>query len=99
MSIVHMVMWKYRAETDAVIREDHISKLRALPSLFSDILEFEVGADVLKLDRSFDTGLYSRFADLAALEAYTIHPEHQKVAAFGREIAEKVISVDFESPS
>lgn len=97
MSIVHMVLWKYRAETDAAAREDHIAKLRALPSIISDIIEFEVGPDVLHLDRSFDTGLYSRFRDMASLDAYTVHPEHQKVAALGREISEKVTSVDFES--
>ena len=51
----------------------------------------------LDLDRSFDTGLFSRFRDIASLDAYTGHPEHQKVAALGREISEKVVSADFES--
>jgi len=97
MSIVHMVLWKYREDIDATAREDHIAKLRALPSIISDIIEFEVGSDVLHLDRSFDTGLFSRFRDMASLEAYTDHPEHQKVAALGRQISEKVTSVDFES--
>jgi hypothetical protein len=30
-----------------------------------------------------------------ALDQYTDHPEHQKVAALGREISETVVSVDF----
>jgi len=97
MSIVHMVLWKYREDVDTAAREEHIAKLRALPSIISDIIEFEVGSDVLHLDRSFDTGLFSRFRDMASLDAYTDHPEHQKVAALGREISEKVTSVDFES--
>ena len=97
MSIVHMVLWKYRQDVADAAREDHIAKLRALPSIISDIIEFEVGSDVLHLDRSFDTGLFSRFRDTAALDAYTDHPEHQKVTALGREISEKVVSVDFES--
>jgi hypothetical protein len=29
------------------------------------------------------------------LDLYTEHPEHQKVAAMGKEISEKVVSVDF----
>ena len=97
MSIVHLVCWKYKAETDQSARDEHVQRLRALTALIPGIVDFEVGSDVLHLDRSFDTGLYSRFADRDALDAYTVHPEHQKVAAMGREIAEKVISVDFEA--
>jgi hypothetical protein len=97
MSIVHLVCWKYKPEIESSVRNEHISGLQALPGIISDIIEFEVGTDILHLDRSFDTGLYSRFSDMAALQAYTDHPEHQKVAALGKQIAEKVISVDFES--
>ena len=54
-------------------------------------------ADILHLERSFDTGLVATFTDRDALERYTIHDEHQKVAAIGKQIAEKVVSVDFLS--
>jgi hypothetical protein len=56
-----------------------------------------VGEDILHLDRSFDTGLVATFADRAALDAYTNHPDHQAVAALGRSISERVVSVDFLS--
>jgi len=93
--LIHIVCWKYKPETEAALRDEHRAKLRDLPSLIPDILSFDVGEDVLHLERSFDTGLVSHFADLTALEHYNDHPEHQKVAAMGREIAEKVVSVDF----
>ena len=57
---------------------------------------FSVGSDILHLDRSFDTGLVAIYRDMAALDAYTEHPEHQKVAALGRGISQQVVSVDFE---
>jgi hypothetical protein len=69
--------------------------LRGLVGVVPGIESFEVGADILHLDRSFDTGLTSTFADREALDAYTVHPKHQEVAALGREIAERVVSVDF----
>ena len=56
-----------------------------------------VGFDVVNLPRSFHTGLVALFRDRAALDAYTIHPEHIKVAAFGKAVSEQVASVDFES--
>jgi hypothetical protein len=95
--LVHIVCWKYNSETTASQREDHISKLRALPGIIPNIESFEVGADILHLERSFDTGLVAKYADRAALDFYTDHPEHQKVASLGKQIAEKVVSVDFMS--
>ncbi len=93
--LTHIVCWKYKAEATEEEREDHRAKLRNLPNVISEILTFSVGRDVLHLERSFDTGLVSTYADEAALNAYTIHPEHQAVANFGKQIAEKVVSVDF----
>ena len=95
--LTHIVCWKYKAETSDAERAEHIARLRALPEFIPNILNFNVGADILHLERSFDTGLVAVYPDRAALDFYTIHPEHQKVAALGKEIAEKVISVDFLS--
>lgn len=95
--LTHIVCWKYKPETPAEEREEHIRKLRALPELIPDIVSFNVGSDILGLDRSFDTGLVAVYRSRKALDAYNEHPEHQKVVALGREIAERVVSVDFFS--
>jgi len=94
--LVHIVCWKYKPDTTDAQRDDHIAKLRALPAVIPNIESFEVGSDILHLERSFDTGLVSKYPDRAALDFYTDHPEHQKVATLGKQIAEKVVSVDFE---
>lgn len=93
--LIHIVCWKYKPETDSGTSDDHRAKLRALPSIIENIASFEVGADILHLERSFDTGLVIHFPDRDALDHYTDHPEHQKVAALGKMIAEQVVSVDF----
>ncbi len=93
--LTHIVCWKYKAETTDDQRSDHIDALRALVGVIPEIVTFDVGSDILHLDRSFDTGLVSTFADREALDRYTVHPEHQKVAAMGKDVAEKVVSVDF----
>jgi hypothetical protein len=93
--LIHIVCWKYKAETDAETRRDHRDQLRTLPGLVPGIESFDVGEDILHLDRSFDTGLVARFQDMEALEAYTVHPEHQRVAAMGKQISQQTISVDF----
>ena len=93
--LIHIVCWKYKAETDTDMREQHVARLRALPAKIPNIVSFDVGSDILHLDRSFDTGLVAAYTDREAFDNYTDHPEHQAVAALGREIAEKMISVDF----
>lgn len=93
--LTHIVCWKYKVETSEEEREEHIAKLRALPNVIPNILSFTVGRDILHLERSFDTGLVAVYPDRAALDFYTVHPEHQEVAAFGKLIAERVVSVDF----
>lgn len=93
--LTHIVVWKYKPETTHQQREEHLAKLRNLPNVISDIIEFNVGFDVLHLDRSYDTGLTSVFPNREALDAYTVHPAHQEVANLGKQIAEHVVSVDF----
>ena len=93
--LTHIVCWKYKPETEESKRDEHRSRLSALTGLIPDVITLDVGADMLHLDRSFDTGLVATFADKDALDRYNAHPEHQTVVALGREVAERVVSVDF----
>ena len=95
--LTHVVIWKYRADVSADIRAEHVALLRRLGSLIPELQSLAVGFDTLKLPRSYDTGLVATFTDRAGLDAYTVHPEHIRVAEFGRTISEHVASVDFES--
>jgi Stress responsive A/B Barrel Domain len=96
--LTHIVVWKYRADVERFAREEHVKLLRALASIIPEVETLAVGFDKLSLPRSYDTGLVATFADRAAFDAYTVHPEHIKVAEFGRSISAQVASVDFVSP-
>ena len=95
--LTHIVIWKYRTDVEQTIREEHVARLRRLPSVIAGIRSFSAGFDTLHLPRSYHVGLVATFRDRAALDAYTVHPEHAAVADFGRRISEHVASVDFES--
>jgi hypothetical protein len=94
--LTHIVVWKYKAEVDERQRREHVERLRRLVGIIPEIESFAVGSDVLHLPRSYHSGLVSTFRDRAALDAYTLHPEHAAVADLGRTISEHVASVDFE---
>jgi len=95
--LTHIVVWKYRQDTSRASREEHVAGLRSLSSVVPGIESFSVGFDTLHLPRSYDTGLVAIFRDRTVLDAYTVHPDHVKVAELGRGISDTVASVDFES--
>jgi hypothetical protein len=94
--LTHIVIWKYKSDAGEEERREHVEMLRRLPSVIPEVQSFAVGFDVLRLPRSYHTGLVATFRDRAGLEAYTVHPEHVAVADFGRNVSEHVASVDFE---
>jgi len=93
--LTHIVVWKYRADVAADIRQQHVDRLQELARIVPEVRSLSVGFDTLGLPRSYDTGLVATFDDHAGLDAYTLNPEHVKVAEFGRSISEHVASVDF----
>jgi hypothetical protein len=93
--LTHIVVWKYRADVEQQAKDEHVSMLSHLAAIIPEVKSLSVGFDVLKIPRSYDTGLVAVFDDRAGLDAYTVHPEHVKVANFGRSISEHVASVDF----
>ena len=93
--LTHIVIWKYRDDVEQFAREEHVNLLRRLRTVIPEVQSLSVGFDMLFLPRSYDTGLIAIFADRPALDAYTVHPEHIKVAEFGRSISAHAASVDF----
>ena len=94
--VVHMVSFKYKADTSVAARADHRAKLSGLREL-EGILDFKVGEDFVRSPRSFDTGLIVLFRDRAALDAYAVNPRHVPVAQLGRDLSETIVAVDFDA--
>ena len=49
--LIHIVCWKYKPEIDEATRKDHRNRLRSLVEMIPEIVSFDVGADMLHLDR------------------------------------------------
>ena len=54
--LMHIVCFKYKADTDAPTRAQHRSRLAALQSL-DGVVDLKVGEDVVRSARSYDTAL------------------------------------------
>lgn len=90
----HLVFFKLKEPSAAQV-DALVEKLRSLEGRVPQIEAIEVGADVIRSERSYDVGLITRFADRAAMEAYQIHPYHQEVLAYVRGVVSDVKAVDF----
>jgi quinol monooxygenase YgiN len=87
--IWHVVRFDFSGIDDAV-REEVEADLRALDRL-DEVAWLRVARDV---EEPSVTGLLTVFADLAALEAYRIHPDHLPVVARVRELGVGTVRLD-----
>ena len=93
--LLHVVCFKYKADTDAAARTQHRARLAALKSL-DGVIDLKVGEDVVRSPRSYDTALVITFPDRAALDAYQTNSVHVPVSQFGAALSDHIVAVDFE---
>jgi hypothetical protein len=94
--IVHLVCFKYKQEVDHAARASHRERLLGLADI-DGILDLKVGEDIVRSERSYDTGLLVLLRDRAALEGYGAHPRHVPVARFGVGLCASIVAADFEA--
>ncbi|WP_413191759.1 Dabb family protein [Pararobbsia alpina] len=97
--IRHIVMWKLKEEAEGGTRAQNAQKMRALLENCSNVApgthEFQVGIAAPGEESTYDVVLVSTFKDAAALNAYQIHPEHEKAKAFIGKVRETRQCVDY----
>ncbi len=97
--IRHIVTWKLAAE-DAVGKAESAAvikaELEALVPIIDEVVSLEVHANEAYFDVNWDVVLVAEYASLAGLDAYQVHPAHQKAAAIVRQHVAARASVDFE---
>jgi hypothetical protein len=92
--ITHIVFFKLVDRSG-----ENIEKARAvmasLAGKIPQLRHFEVGADILHTDRSYDLALVAKFDSLEDLNAYQIHPLHQQVVKYMMSVRESAVAVDY----
>ena len=98
MTLRHIVTWKLAAADEAgrdaaAVRIAEL--LNELPPLVPAIRTLTVGRNVVESPSSHDVALVADFDDEGGLEAYQVHPEHQRAAAEIRTLVSDRAVVDF----
>ena len=97
----HLVLWKLKESADGMDKPalaiEVKQRLDALPSIISEISEYEVGINIGAYGASFfDVGLVSSFPDEAAFKRYCVYPEHDAVVAYIQSVTVAEEIVDYE---
>ena len=98
--LTHVVMWKLKESAlgmdKAALAQELKKRLMGLVGVVPEIRDFSVGLNVLPAETASDVVLVSGFDDLAALERYVKHPQHQEVVSFVKQVITERRAVDFE---
>lgn len=81
--IRHCVFLKLRSDIDATAREALFDALRGLKALLPGMLAISFSPNVSPegFGRGYDWAFIVDFADVAARDAYLVHPAHQAAGA------------------
>lgn len=94
--ITHIVLFKLKdASPENVARMK--SALQLMRGKIPELKSIDVGADIVRSERSYDLALVAKFDTMKDLDAYIKHPAHVTVAEMIRQAKESSVSVDFES--
>ena len=93
--IRHIVLFKLKNPTTEVVNET-VAKLRSLEGKVESLIALEIGADILRTERSSDVALTATFETLEGLQAYQVHPEHVKIIEYMGSVTESSIAADYE---
>ncbi len=97
--IRHIVTWKFLPQ-DAAEKSAAFDALAqgfgALPALIPEIRALHLGRDLDETEGNWDLVLIIDVASTAHLQAYQVHPEHEKVKALVRKFTGERASIDFE---
>ena len=93
--ITHIVLFKLLDRSPESIEKAR-AVLASLDGKIPQLRHLEVGADVLRTDRSYDLALVAKFDTLEDLNAYQIHPLHQQVVKYMLSVRQSAVAVDYE---
>lgn len=99
--IKHIVMWRLKEEAENNSKTENAKKIKkeleALKGEIKEVVELEVGINIVEDVQAYDLVLYSVFNTKDDLKKYAMDPRHVKVANFIKSVAESRVVVDYEN--
>ena len=95
--VTHIVFFKLKDRSATSINAAR-EKLLSMAGKIDLLRHLEVGADVIRSERSYDLALVTRFDSMDDLQAYQVHPYHAgEVIPHMKSVCASIVAVDYES--
>nr|WP_179490222.1 Dabb family protein [Granulicella arctica] len=94
--IVHTFAFRWKPEATQDQKDRALTEIRALQGQIPGLLETMAGVNISPRSQGYELGGVMKFADKAALDAYSDHPVHQKLLSWLMPLINP-IEVDFEA--
>ena len=95
--IRHIVCWTLKEENKADNAEAIKHRLESLRGKIPGMFHLEVGINTADAPQdNWDVALLCDFEDMAALDAYQVHPLHKEAAIFIASVRTNRVCVDYE---
>ena len=94
--IKHIVFFKLKNRSAESVAEA-ADVLRSMDGKIEQLKSLEVGTDILRSERSYDIALTATVDTLDDLQAYQVHPVHQKIIEYINGVKEVSYAVDYEA--
>lgn len=95
----HIVMWRLKDSAKGNSKEINKEMIKDilinLKNHIHEIVQIEVGFNVIDSNQAYDVCLYCVFKDEKDLLIYQNHPLHQEVVAFIKEVVESRVVIDY----
>ncbi len=96
MSIQHAVLFAFEPELGTQGEEDMLAQVRAWPEAIGGFEALRIGRAIsTERTRGYQYLLFMELADEAALDAYQVHPVHQRFAAWVVDHGGTVLALDY----
>jgi hypothetical protein len=96
--IKHVVIWTVKDDLDRSAAVERVRELLlGLRATVSSIRTIEVVSNAAYVGKNGDVAVVAEFDDLAGLEEYQVHPDHQAAAAEIRSMVSARQAIDWEA--
>lgn len=95
--VKHVVFFKFKVDATAAQKQAMIDALAALPKKIAEIKSFKlVHALPGRPARMYSLGLFAEFENVAAVDRYIAHPDHQAVIPVIDAVCESRAAFNYE---
>ena len=80
--VIHMFFLRWKPEATQAEIDRALTEIRAFQGVIPGLLETHAGVNTSSRSQEYGFGCVMKFIDQAALDAYMVHPQHERLVGW-----------------